>query len=228
MSLQVAIDDREDNDRINNAKKYFKEQKFEVFVQELTYGDYVFHDTCTNIDVAFEYKTIDDFISSINDNRVFNQALNQSDYYDYHFVIVVGTDKEKSEVITDKKRYTGNYVTNEQFYGAYASLVNVTSLIQVPRESVAFMTMGKVASKCCSDKPVLKRFPKSRGTPALRLLNNNVNRVGYVTAEKICKTYGLFSIDDVFTLNKEMLMNIDGIGEKTAVSILEQLKREFM
>ena len=187
MSLQVGIDDREDNKRIANAKKYFKEQNFEVFVEELLYGDYLFHDTCTNIDVAFEYKTLDDFISSINDNRVFNQALNQSDYYDYHFVIVVGTDKEKQKVINDKKYYTGNYVTNEQFYGAYASLVNVTSLIQVPRESIAFMTMGKVAEKCCSDKPVLKRYSKSRGTPALRLLSNNVNRIGYITAEKICK-----------------------------------------
>lgn len=229
MSLQISIDDREDTDRISNAKQYFKEQDFEVFVQELLYGDYVFHDTCTNIDVAFEYKTLDDFISSINDNRVFNQALNQSNYSEYHFVIVVGTDNEKSKVIKEKQRFTGNYVTNEQFYGAYASLVNVTSLIQVPNEKIAFMVMGKVAEKCCSDKPVLKRYLKSRGSPALRLLNNNVNRVGYITAERICKELDLVSIDDVFNkLNKDDLMSVDGVGPKTADNILSQLKREFI
>lgn len=232
MTLQVCIDDREHPDRIKRAVDYYQQQKnedgkYQVYITELRYGDYVFHDTWNNIDVAFEYKTIDDFISSLADNRVFNQALNQSNYFEYHFVIVVGTDKEKSQVISDKQRYTGRYITNEQFYGAYASLVNITSLIQVPSEKIAFMVMNKIALKCCNDKPVVKRFAKSRGSPAFRLLHNNVERIGYVKAGNICDELGLESIRDVFDLTYEDLIGVDGVGKVTARSILEQLKGEF-
>lgn len=230
--MQVCIDDREHQDRIKRAVDYYRQQKnddgkYQVYVSELRYGDYVFHDTWTNIDVAFEYKTIDDFISSIQDHRVFNQALNQSNNFDYHFVIVVGTDKEKTEVISEKQHYTGRYVTNEQFYGAYASLVNVTSLIQVPSEKIAFMVMNKVALKCCSDKPVVKRFTKSRGSPAFRLLNNNVERIGYIKAENICNNLNLETIEDVFNVTYNDLVGVEGIGKITARSVLEQLRREF-
>lgn len=227
MSMQVMIDDREKQDRIKKAVEYYTDKEYEVFVTENIYGDYIFHDTCTNLDVAFEYKTLEDFISSIQDNRVFNQALNQSNHFEYHFVIVVGTDQEKSKVIRDKQRYTGNYVTNEQFYGAYASLVNVTSLIQVPNEKIAFMVMGKVAEKCCSKKPVVKRFVKSRGSPALRLLTNNITGIGYITAERICAELGLYSIENVFDIGMEDLLQVDGVGVKTAKKILKQLHTEF-
>lgn len=228
MNMQVMIDDREKQDRIKKAVKYYKDKEYEVFITENTYGDYIFHDTITNLDVAFEYKTIEDYINSIKDNRVFNQALNQSNNYDYHFVIVVGTDAEKEAVIKEHGFITGNFISDEQFYGAYASLVNITSLIQVPKEKTAFMVMGKVAKHCCDIKPVLKRYSKSRGTPALRLLNNNVNRVGYITAQKICDELDWITIDDVFNnISVDKLVEVDGIGVKTAENILSQLKREF-
>lgn len=221
----VSIDDREKTNRISNAVDYFEKLDYTVNVNENLYGDYVFKNN--DITVAFEYKTIEDFIDSITDYRVFNQALNQSNHFDYHFVIVVGTDKDKTQAIQDKQRYTGGYITNKQFYGAYASLVNITSLIQVPTEKLAFMVMGQIADKCCNDKPVLKRFPKSRGTPALRLLTNNVNGVGYVMAERICDELGLTTVYDVLSLKHSDLVCVNGVGNITADKILKQLRGEF-
>ena len=225
--ITVSIDDRE-QERGFRAFQYYRDNtELLPKSEELVYGDFVFTDDTSGISVAFEYKTLEDFIASIYDNRVFNQALNQSNEFDYHFVIVVGTDKEKQELIRDKQRYTGEYMTNKQFYGAYASLLNITSLIQVPNEKTAFLCMERVAIKCCDLKPVLKRYNKSRGTPALRLLANNVSRVGDKTAEKICNSLKLETIDDVLNLTVEDLVKVNGVGEKTAESILSQLNHEF-
>ena len=225
--ILVNIDDRE-QERGFRAFQYYRDKTdIKPVSSELVYGDFVFCNSETELQVAFEYKSLEDFIQSIYDNRVFNQALNQSDSFDYHFVIVVGTDKEKQQLIRDKQRYTGEYMTNNQFYGAYASLLNITSLVQVPNEKTAFLVMGKIAVKCLSDKPVLKRYKKSRGSPALRLLANNVHRVGEHTAENICNTLGLESIQDVFNLTVNDLVTVDGVGVKTAESILKQLGHEF-
>ena len=222
----VLIDDRE-VDRISPASKYFKELEHKVLVTELLYGDYVFVDEESKQKVAFEYKSVEDYISSLTDYRVFNQALNQSNEFDWHFVIIVGTDEERKEAIKEKGRYSGRYVSNEQFYGSFASLVEVTSIIQTPNQEIAFMTMEKIATKCLRDRPVVKRFQKSRGTPAFRLLVNNVNRVGYITAERICEKLELETVEDVLNLTISKLIEVDGVGEKTARNIMVQLKKEF-
>jgi len=225
--MTVFIDDREQS-RVAPAYQYYKEDMgLQTYVLELPYGDYVFLDKDSNIKVAFEYKTVDDYISSLKDYRVFNQALNQSNKFDYHFVIVVGTDEDKKRV-TDKQYWvTGRDLSDTEYYGGFASLVNFTSIIQVPNSKTAFGVMEQVARKCTSTRPVVKRFPKSRGSPAYRLLNNNVHRVGHVTAQNICDTLGLGSVDDVLGLQKKDLLKVKGVGEKTADMILLQLHDEF-
>lgn len=225
--MTVFIDDREQS-RIAPAYQYYKEDMgLQTYVLELPYGDYVFVDNDSNIKVAFEYKTVDDYISSLKDYRVFNQALNQSNKFDYHFVIVVGTDEDKKRVIDKQYWVTGRDLSDTEFYGGFASLVNFTSIIQVPNTKTAFGVMEQVARKCISDRPVVKRFLKSRGSPAYRLLNNNVHRVGHVTAQNICDTLGLRSVDDVLGLQKKDLLKVKGVGEKTADMILLQLHDEF-
>ena len=224
MIIHCMIDDREQSRGIR-ALNYFKKDGFKVEMRELLYGDFVFKSD--GITVAFEYKTMEDFIGSVGDGRVFNQALNQSNEFDYHFVIVVGTDQEKSDTIREKQKYTGVYMTNKQFYGSLASICNISSLVQVPNEKSAFLCMEKFAEHCCNLKPVLKRFKKSRGSPALRLLANNVAGVGYVTAQNICDDLGLVTVEDVFGLTVDDLVGIKGVGVLTANNILKQLKNEF-
>ena len=224
--MTVFIDDREQS-RIAPAYTFYAdEKKLQTYVLELTYGDYIFKGE-NSITVAFEYKTVDDYVNSLKDYRVFNQALNQSNKFDYHFVIVVGTDEDKKRVIDKQYWVTGRDLSDTEYYGGFASLVNFTSIIQVPNRDTAFGVMEQVARKCTSTRPVVKRFPKSRGSPAYRLLNNNVHRVGHVTAQNICDTLGLVSVDDVLGLQKKDLLKVKGVGEKTADMILLQLHDEF-
>lgn len=228
--ITCFIDDREQS-RVKPAYNFFKNanknkhnlEQYQVYVLELPIGDYVFKGD-NGITVAFEYKTIEDYLGSLSDNRVFNQALDQSNNFDYHFIIVVGTPDELNTLIREKQSYTGRYMTLREYYGSFGSLLNVTSIIQVPNQNHAFQCMESTARHCIDTKPVLKRFPKSRGTPALRLLANNVEKVGYKTAEKICDKLHLLTIDDVLGLKKERLVEVDGIGDRKADIILKQLK----
>lgn len=222
--MKCYIDNRE-QERSKRALSYYLNKGYPTSIFQLTYGDYAFYKN--GIAVAFEYKTIADFIASIEDNRVFNQALNQSNNYSYHFVIIVGSESDYKKAIKERGRNTGHYISNYEINGSIASLVNFTSVLQVKNESLAFDLMERIGLKCTNDKPVVKRYPKSRGSPAFRLLNNNVNRVGAKTAQKICDELRLDSIEDVFKITEADLIKIEGIGEKKAKNILSQLKGEF-
>jgi len=221
---KIFIDDREQS-RIKPALEYYKDKADEVEKTHLLNGDYVFMDN--DIRVAFEYKTIEDYLQSITDNRVFNQMINLSNDFDYHFLIIVGSDKQRIELFKKQKRYTGRYMTMEQYYGSIASICNFSSVLQVNTEKQAFLLMWKIAEHCTNLKPVLKRFNKSKGTPALRLLANNVNSVGVKLGERICNDLDLVSVSDVLDLDKSDLVSVDGIGEVKAEDILLQLHREF-
>lgn len=218
--LQVYIDNRE-QDRVKSGTIYFRKHGYNPIISELLVGDYCFTDN--NINVIFEYKTIEDFINSINDNRVFNQALNQSSEFDYHFVIIVGSENDLRKAKNTLYRTTGMSFNNKQLNGAVASLVEFTSVLMVKNESLAFDLMERIALKCVRNKPVIHRFPKSKGTPAYRFLCNNVNGIGDKTAEKICRDLDLWSVYDVLCLNVDILTGVSGIGRKKAVNILSQI-----
>lgn len=222
--IKCFIDNREKN-RIDPAQKYYRDAGFDVNVAELVYGDYIFTDE--NITVAFEYKTIEDYLGSLTDYRVFNQALNQSYNFNYHFVIIVGTEKEYTEAVRSKGFHSKNYISNGKFNGSIASLVEFTSVLQVKNQSLAFDLMERVAKKCIRDKPVIHRFPKTKGVPAYRFLCNNVNGIAEKTAQKIVDELGLWSIVDVLRLNRKRLMSVKGVGGKTAENILRQILKEY-
>ena len=227
--MKIYIDDREDGDRIKSAINFFLSNDFvlgeNLNVIHLRYGDYIFREN--GINVIFEYKTIDDFVASLSDYRVFNQAINQSNNFDYHFVIIVGSENDRIKTLKKNAHFSGSYTNDKQYYGAIASLVNFTSVIQVPTEELSFQVMLQIAEHCIDLKPVLKRYPKSRGSPALRILTNNIDGIGLKKAERICETLKLFSVLDVISLNTEKLVKVHGIGKKGAEDLIEQIKGEY-
>lgn len=216
--MKCFIDSREKK-RVQTGLKYY--EKYNPVIFEMSVGDYVFHDN--NVTVVFEYKTIEDFIGSVNDYRVFNQALNQSSLFDYHFVVVVGSEKDFRDAKDKLYRNTGLSFNNNKFNGALATLVEFTSVLQVKNESLAFDLMERVALKCCRDSPVVHRFPKSYGSPAYRFLVNNVSGLADKTSRRICEDLGLWCIGDVFDLSVDRLCGVRGIGRRRAESILRQI-----
>ena len=218
--IDCFIDSRESK-RLVEAENYFINRGFNVQISELIVGDYVF--SFNDVNVVFEYKTIEDFIGSVEDNRVFNQALNQSNQYDYHFVVVVGSDNDYDTAIKKHGFHSNHYISYKHINGSIASLVEFTSILQVKNQLLAFDLMERVAIKCLRDKPIIHRFPKSRGSPAYRFLVNNVNGIADKTAKMICDELDLWCIGDVLELNVDKLSCVKGIGKKKAENILIQI-----
>ena len=161
--MLVKIDSREKN-RIKQATQYFKEQGLEVTVEELEVGDYIFTDG--NDSVVFEFKLVADFIASIQDGRVFNQCIEQSENFNHHFCIIHGDLATRSKCIAMTKHY--RQVTIFQYLGAIASINKYSTVIETysPFINESFYRMIIQAKKCLSNKPIVKKFPRKEKNPA--------------------------------------------------------------
>ncbi len=220
--MKVFIDTRE-TDRIKPALFHFS-VKNSVSVEELDIGDYIFEED--EKQVVFEYKTMSDFINSVTEGRVFNQAIDQQSQFLYHFVIIEGTDEEMQKICSDRYYSTGVSFSKAQFYGAIARLNTFTTVIRAPNRKTAFDIMEVQSKKCFDDKAVAKSFPKSEGNAAFRYLCYCCNRIGSKTAELIVDELSLNNLEDIIALKKDELTNIYGIGDSTADTILEQVRKD--
>ena len=220
MTLTVTIDSREQN-RIQSATKYYEEQGLTVNVEELPIGDYIFTDGKES--VVFEFKLVSDFVSSIQNGRVFNQAINQSENYDYHFVIIHGDLATRSKCLAMSRNYIP--VTVFQYLGAISSLNRYTTVIETysPYLNESYYRMMIQARKSLQNKPVVKKFPKKHKNTALNFLTYSIYGINYKKAQLIVDTYQLESLTDLMKLTKGNLIDIEGIGEKTAENILTSI-----
>ena len=215
--MLVQIDSRE-KDRVKTASEYYKKQGLDVEVCELEIGDYLFDGK-----VVFEMKLISDFVSSIQNGKIFNQAISQAEEFPYHYVIIVGNEHTRTKCLAMSRNYRP--VTVFQYLGAIASLNRYTTVIESysPYIEETYYRMFITAKKALSDKPIVKKFPKKHKNPALNFLSYSVYGINYKKAKVITDTYNLQSLTDLMTLDKDKLIEIEGIGEKTATNIIEAI-----
>ena len=82
--MELYIDDREDNDRIELIKNEFNSN---VEVKRLLAGDILIQQR-TNPTIAIETKTLQDFISSCRNGQIRKEALNMKKIYPCSFIIL--------------------------------------------------------------------------------------------------------------------------------------------
>jgi len=219
--MEVVIDSREQN-RIHTAKTYYKNRNLTVQIKEEQVGDYIF-----NNQVCFEYKTIADFVSSIQSGRVFNQAINMAETYPYNFVIIQGDEHSRAKAISMSKHY--REVSYFQYLGAIASLNRYVTVIESYSafEEEAFYRMLITARKCLQNKPIVKKFPRKHKNPAFNYLCYCVYGINSKKAQAIVDHHQLTCFRDLLHLTKSQLTEVDGIGERTADNILATLIGEL-
>ena len=215
--MLVQIDVRE-KDRVKSAKEYYEKQGLDVEVCELEVGDYLFDHK-----VVFEMKVVSDFVSSIQNGKVFNQAINQAENYDYHFVIIQGDEHARAKALAMSRNF--QEVTYFQYLGAIASLNRYTTVIESysPFINEAYYRMQITAKKCLSNKPIVKKFPRKHKNAAFNYLCYCIYGINQQKAHRITEALKLKSLNDLMTLTTEDLTNIKGIGEKTANNILQAI-----
>ena len=218
--MKVQISDKELN-RITEAEKYFTSLGCETEVTNLQYGDYVFNDK-----VAVEYKKMSDFISSIQDNRVFNEAINQAENFDWHYVLIHGNEHDRAKCLAMTKQHIP--VDLFQFHGAIASLNRYTTVIECysPFINEAFYKMYIQAKKDLSNKPIVKKFNRKDKNSAMNYLTYCVYGLNYKRANDIVTKLDLHTLEDLLYLDHNKLTSIDGIGDKLADRILQTISED--
>ena len=217
MNVECTIDSREQI-RIPYAKHFFN--KYNPVVRELTTGDYIFKNTDTEEEVCFEYKTMDDFVSSVNDKRIFEQVKRMNTEFDWNFVILDG-DIEDLRIINKRKTYmkVGRPFSLAQFYGTIARLNCYTTVVQCHNQAQSFNYMEKQVLKIFDDKPLSKHFKNDSDNAALNYLMS-IQGVGFKTADLIVSEFKINTLSDLLELVQNAdLRYIKGIGEKTAENI---------
>ena len=224
MTLTVQISDKE-QDRIKTATKYYlEEQGLKVTVNNLEIGDYIFSDG--NDSVAFEFKTIPDYINSINDGRLWNEAINQAENYNYHFILIHGDLYQRTKEIIKSRDYIPMNI--EQYIGSISSLNRYTTVIQCYNSVIeeAYFTMMKQAEKCLLKRPIVKKFPKKHKNAAYNYLSYCIYGVSGKKAQAIVDELEISTLEDLLYLDHNQLTNIDGIGPKLADRIINTIQSE--
>lgn len=223
MELNLTIDHRE-HDRVDSAIKFYEEKGVTVKVAELPIGDYIFTNGKDN--VVFEFKLIEDFITSIQDGRVFNQAISQSEEYNYHFVLIHGSLYDRTQAIIRSRDYVP--MTIEQYIGSISSLNRYTTVLQCynPAIDEAYFTMMKQAEKCLLKRPIVKKFPRKDKNVCFNYLAYCVYGISGKKAQKIVDELELSTLEDLLYLEHDKLTSVEGIGEKLADRIIDTIQSE--
>jgi ERCC4-type nuclease len=107
----VYVDDREPEDIQEMAYEYFPEYE----LKHLVSGDIV----CGEL--VIERKTVQDFVSSVIDSRVFRQADMMSDNFKRGYIIIIGTMCDFFKAVKRQGRNT--HFTTDNYLGAVESLM---------------------------------------------------------------------------------------------------------
>ena len=222
--MNILIDSREKARKIR-AADFYATKGHSSTIKSLDVGDYVFSDQ-----VVFEYKEIGDFMSSVLNESLFNEAMNQALEYDFHYVIVQGNlrtwldDNWKYVNTKWHNRYDKYLHANlGRYFGALRRLRTFTTPILVVREEQAFDEMLLQAIKCLDGKSkfysnVTRPVPSQDPTD---ILLSSCRGVSSKKASAIRKHHTITNIYDLMKLTVNDLKEVDGIGDKTANNIYE-------
>jgi len=218
--MLVQIDSREQS-RVKSATEYYEQQGLEVEVCELEIGDYLFDNK-----VVFEFKTISDFVSSIQEGRVFNQAINMAENYNWTFVVIQGDEHARAKALAMSRNY--HEITYFGYLGAIASLNRYTTVIESysPFINEAYYRMQITAKKCLQNKPIVKKFARKHKNSAMNYLTYCVYGLNWKRSHDIVTLLELNTLEDLLNVTHQQLTSVPGIGDKMADRIIDTLNND--
>ena len=210
----ILIDSRERH-RVDYARKMFDKWGLDYKVQQLPIGDYV----CGN--VVIEYKTTRDFINSVRDGRLMKEAIDQANNFPNHFIFVVGDIEGTIRYYNKFQR--GKVFTKSQFWAAVASLLTYTNVVMFNHIDDAFLCMRKVFEKCNDNsRRIVRPVEKNSKNPAFNFLAG-IRGISGKRAANICHILKLETLNDLLLLDKQKLLSVQFIGDKTADNIINAI-----
>lgn len=207
---QLYVDSRESSSLVELLKK----KGAEVQVRTLEVGDVV-----ASSDVVIERKTLDDFLKSIIDGRLFKQLVAMKEAY-LKPVLIIQEGEHRSSILSDAA-----------YYGALASIVSdfqIPVFIARGEEDVAELIYHIARREQLEKKREVRIRDEKKPldlSEVQKYVVAGVPGVSTVLAERLLKKFG--SVERVFTASEKDLKMVDGIGEKLAKRIREIASYEY-
>ncbi|MCS7106406.1 MAG: helix-hairpin-helix domain-containing protein [Candidatus Aenigmarchaeota archaeon] len=178
----------------------------------LEFGDFV----CSER-VAIERKSYDDFLSSIIDGRLFDQAKKMRENFDKPIILIEG--------------FSNKQINENSVKGAIASLVLDfdVNILSTRNEFDTAKTIYWIAKKEQEEKKLGIAFKVGKKPKDLNKIRefivSSIPGISTVLSRRLLKEFG--SVERVFTANEKELTKIKGIGEKLAKKIRDILTQNY-
>lgn len=229
VDMNIVVDSREKGRRFR-ACSYYTDKGHDAHIEKLDVGDYLFDDQ-----VVFEYKEMGDFMQSIINESLFNEAANQSLKFKFHYVVIVGDVRNylndnwyyvKGRVNQEYPKYLASNLS--KYYGALRRLRTFTCPILCHNEENAFQEMLLQAIKCLDGRSkyysnVTRRVDVQ---DAVDVLLTSAKNISIKKAGAIRKHHTIKSIYDLMLLSEEDFKEVDGIGKTTSTNLYNFLHKE--
>ena len=208
---RLVIDTRE-HSRIEPCRKWFKAHDVDVKVKRLDFGDYVFDNR-----VCFEFKTWEDFLSSMGNKTLFEEVYNQADRYDWSYLIICGDRDEalgKSFYVNPYMRRRFKTVRNYYAHidahvdGAVRRCRVVCNVVFVESLDKAWVEMFEQSSKCLGRKRyggTVRKGGVGVASPVENFLDG-IRGFGNKTIEKFMKAFEPKSLYDLLNVSADDLV----------------------
>ncbi len=204
--VSIIADHRE-----KRTKTFSWLQSFDARIVEkqLDVGDYIVSDT-----VGIERKTVDDFLTSLLDRRLFNQMESLSSTFQRPLLIVEGDQN---------MLFCSRNIHPNAIHGALSS-ITLDYRVPIIWTSTPKLTASQIywtgyREQLKSPNGISARAcKKTRDEKALQeFLVAGLPKVNTKLSRRLLAEFG--SVRGVFTASEEMLMGVEGIGKKKASEI---------
>ncbi len=204
-NITIFVDTRERNSKTFSE---LKKLDLDIIEKQLDIGDYQVGE-----ETIVERKTINDFINSIIDGRLFKQAIKMN-VFEKSIIIVEGNLEYELE---DRK------IRKEQIYGTIFSLMlefKIPIIFAIDHfECADLIYQLAKREQLKKEKPISLRKLKKVDNMKLmqQYIIEGLPNVGPTLALRLLEKFG--SVKKIFSLDKEQLEKIEGIGKKKAEEI---------
>jgi len=175
-----------------------------VNTQPLEVGDFLASEK-----VAIERKSFDDFVSSIIDGRIFDQARNMRENFEHPLLLIEG--------------YSNREINDNALKGAIAALIldYGVSILTSKNEYDSAKIIYWIAKKEQHESQNfvgIKVGKKPKTTQQLQeFVVASIPGVSTVLAKRLLEKFG--SVENIFAASEEELQEVKGIGKKLAKGI---------
>lgn len=209
--VEIFVDHREEP---SGLPELLKLRGAVVRMGQLEIGDYVLSDRC-----VVERKTREDFVNSLIDGRLFEQAVKLGESFDKPIIIIEGDKWPEREI------------SGKAIDAAIAACIldfGITILFTKSSERTAHWLYILAKREQFKDsRPVRIRGGKKPTSLVTQqqYIVEGLPMIGPLMSQKLLKKFG--SVESIFNASKQELQQVEGIGKEKAKKIKEILKAKF-